>query len=132
MKRIHSLMVTAVAIGCFAFASDASADHFNGRYGAGYGGYGQAGQQFGGSGCSAYGQGGYGSAYRGGYSSGYSRGPIQSHAPNYGYGGGSYGVAPGYRSGYAPSNYTPRNHGARGGIHLDIGRFHVLGVGGRH
>ena len=140
MKRILFSIVVAAAFGFFAFPTNASAgDHFNGRYAAGYGGYGQAVQQYGGSGCSAYGQSGYGSGYGGGYggayrghNSGYHGGPVQSYVPSYGHGGyghrgGSYGVSPGYGSGYAPSN-----NGARGGIHLDIGRFHVLGLGGHH
>lgn len=130
MKRILSLAIAAAAIGLFAFASNASAsDQFHGRHYSGYGGHGLTGHQYATSGYSAYGQGGYSSAYRGNCSAygGYRRGPVQSYAPNYGYGGGSYGVAPGYRSGYAPSNNS-----TRGGIHLDIGRFHVLGLGGHH
>ncbi len=123
MKRILTLAIAVAATGFFGVTSNASAaDHFHGRHHNRYAGHGQTGHQYLRNRNLVYRQGFYG---------GYASGTVQSFAPNYGYRGRSYGAAPGYGSGYG-SGYTPSNHGSRGGVHLDIGRFHVLGLGGHH
>lgn len=109
MKRF--LTIAALAVGLFTFAgtTDANAgDYFHG------------------------GHHGYGGAHHRGYS--HNRGQAY---PNYGYSShyGSYGYGrtyqPRYRQRYAPTHRAPsrRQHG---GLHVDIGRFHVLGSGGHH
>lgn len=127
MKRILTFATAVLAIGFCGFTQNASAgDHY---YGGHHRGHGYNTHHSAGNGYSPYGRRNYGSNY-----GGYGRGPVQSYAPQYGYGhgGGGYGVTPSYGRTYSPSYSSPNHSAPRGGIHLDIGRFHVLGLGGHH
>ena len=114
MKRI--VAIVALTAGLFAFAGTTkttAADYFHGGH-HGYGG------------------GHHGSYHRGGFS----HAPVQTY-PSYGYqsnyGGYGYGQTyqPQYQQQYAPAYRAPSSR-QHGGLHIDIGRFHVLGVGGHH
>ena len=113
----RTLAIAAMATGLFVFAgtSDANAgDYFHG------------------------GHHGYSGGHHGAYHGGYARAPIQPYG-NYGYSSnyGGYGrgygqtYQPRYQPQYAPS-HTSRSYRQHGGLHLDIGRFHILGIGGHH
>ncbi len=76
-----------------------------------------------------------GYVYRGGYAvPPYSRssfgGYLQSQSYGYGY-GNAFGYQPRIQQNFAP-NYRSYSGHQRGGLHIDIGRFHVLGICGRH
>ncbi|WDQ17077.1 hypothetical protein [Rhodopirellula sp. P2] len=112
----RAFAIAALAVGLFVFTgnTDATAnDYFHG----GHHGY-------------------HGSHHGGGHHGGYAHAPVQTYG-NYGYssnyGGYGYGQTyqPRYQQRYAPT-YRSQPYRQRGGLHLDIGRFHVLGVGGHH
>ena len=77
--------------------------------------------------------GGHGYAHGGGYAGS----PYSSYGYGGFYGGQSYEYGNGYgyqsrfRQGFAP-RYRSYNRHQHGGLHVDIGRFHVLGIGGHH
>lgn len=116
----RAFAIAALVAGLFAFAGnpDATAgDYFHGGHHTYSGGH-------------------HGVNHHGGYA----RAPVQAHR-NYGYssnyGGNGYSqryqpsYQPRYQQQYAPA-YRSQPYRQRGGLHLDIGRFHVLGVGGHH
>ncbi|QDT04985.1 hypothetical protein K227x_33830 [Rubripirellula lacrimiformis] len=123
MKRAFA--IAAIAVGLFAITQDSeatAADYFHGGHGGHHGHHGS-----------------YQAGYQSGYRGGYSPAPVQAYhgRPGYSanYGSQQYGYGQSYRprvqSRYAPSYSTPQ-HRQHGGLHLDIGRFHILGVGGHH
>ncbi len=80
-------------------------------------------------------------AYSGGtHHGGYVRAPVQTHR-NYGdlFNQGGYGhgqthqpsYQPRYQQQYAPT-YRSQSYGQHGGLHVDIGGFHAIGVGRQH
>lgn len=116
MKR--SLTIAALAAGLFVIAGNTDAIA---------GGYQHGGHHA------------YSGGHHGGYQhGGYTHAPVQTYgnhgySSNYGGYGGGYGQAyqPRYQRQYAPA-YRPQSYSRQGGLHIDIGRFHVLGAGGHH
>ncbi|EMI44935.1 hypothetical protein K227x_35370 [Rubripirellula lacrimiformis] len=119
----RAFAIAALAAGLFAFAGNTGAtasDYFHGGHG----------------GHHAYSGGHHG----GGHHGGYAQAPVQTYG-NYGYSSnyGGYGYGQTYQPSYQPQyqqqyspTYRSQPYRQRGGLHLDIGRFHVLGAGGHH
>lgn len=118
MKRLFTLAVVAAGLMFTASASIASA--YDGHHGSAHHG-----------GHSAYYQGNYGHGGQGYSHGGYGHSIVPSYGPSYGYQSGyrgySTGYAPGYSSGYAPSYGYGNGYSHGRGIHLDVGRLHILG-----
>ena len=116
----RAFAIAALAAGLFAFAGNSNATAGDYHHGGHHG---------------------YGGGHHGGYHhGGYGNSPVQTY-PNYGYqsnyGGYGYGqpyqpsYQPQYPRQYAPAYRAPSSR-QHGGLHVDIGRFHILGVGGHH
>jgi hypothetical protein len=120
MKRLFAIAALTVGLTVFGTISQASAgDHYYSGHSA------QHGNVYSGHGYShgSYGHGGYGHGVAQPYQQNY--GSYYGNVPSYGYPNAGYSpiYQSGYRGGYAPS------YGHSGGVHLDIGRFHILGHG---
>ncbi|MCO8123342.1 hypothetical protein NHH03_16450 [Stieleria sp. TO1_6] len=113
MKRFLAIALTSGLFSATGTATTTAADYFHG------------------------GHHGFGGSHHGSYHhGGFSHAPIQTY-PNYGYrsknSGYGYGQTyqPQYQQQYTPAYRAPSSR-QHGGLHIDIGRFHVLGVGGHH
>ncbi len=140
MKRLLAIAAIGAALTLFGTSTKASAADFYGGHGGqhsiGHHGYsnGIGHQNYG---HQNYGHQNYGHQNYGHQNYGHQNYAYQNYG-NRGYGNGyrsNRAIVPsyGYSSGYAPSYGT---HGrtssyGHGGLHLDIGRFHI-GVGGQH
>ena len=116
MTRLLTLAALVVGLSLTASTSEAG-DWHHGGHGVHHGHHGGHGYAHGhsGYGRSAYSNYGYGGFYGG---------------QSYGYGNG-FSYQPRFQQRYAPS-YRSYNRHQHGGLHVDIGRFHVLGIGGHH
>ena len=115
MKRFLALAALVASISLAASTSEAG-DWHHGSHGVHHGHHGGHGFAHGGGyAVSPYSNYGYGAFYGG---------------QSYGYGNG-YGYQPQFRSGYAP-RYQSYGRQQHGGLHIDVGPFHVLGIGGHH
>ncbi len=136
----RAFAIAALAAGLFAFAGSTNAtasDYFHGGqhgYSGGHhggnhhAGYGHAPvQTHGNSGYSSnYGGYGYGQTYQPSYQRSYQPSYQRSYQRSY-----QSSYQPRYQQQYAPT-YQSQPYRQRGGLHIDIGRFHVLGAGGHH
>ncbi|GAA4469653.1 hypothetical protein [Novipirellula rosea] len=118
MNRIFAIATLAAGLFAFAGNTDATAiDYFHGGHHAYSGGH-----------------------HGGGHNGGYAHAPVQTYG-NYGYSsnysGYGYGQThqpsyqPRYQQRYAPT-YRSQSYGQHGGLHVDIGGFHAIGVGRQH
>ncbi len=116
MTRLLTFVALVVGFSLIASTSEAGGWH-HGGHGVHHGHHGGHGYAHGhsGYGRSAYSNYGYGGYYGG---------------QSYGYGNG-YGYQPRFQQRYAPRHRSYSGH-QHGGLHVDIGRFHVIGVGGHH
>ena len=119
MTRLLTLAALVAGIGLIASTS-AAGDWHHGGQGVHHGHHGHHGVH-----RYAHGVGGYAVSPNSSYGHG---GYYQGQS--YGY-GNSYGYQPRFWQGYTP-RYRSSYSRHRGGLHIDIGRFHVIGIGGHH